>query len=297
MALVGGQLTTIDDDLMKKHPNYVLTSGVDLTSQAKVTIDGLVKQDFFGTSPKIGFLTYDSAAHKRAVTAGWTPALAAHDLSTTSTIEVLFPERSEQIADLSKAIAAAVLKFKAAGVDHVLFQDNAGLLAVLFMTTADAQKYTPAYGLNSQSAPGQIAKGSPTGGALVPASQLKGAKTVGWLPLTDINTGAEYPSSLAPCLTLLKQTAGNTEQKSFAGVPCSNFNLFEHVAAKAGKSLSSGTFLKELSKTGSSFSGNTATYETGFSASKHFGANVVRYGAFSETCACFEYSSPDKGRF
>ncbi len=75
----------------------------------------------------------------------------------------------------------AVLKFRSAGVTHVITVPTGGALPFAFMPSAESQGYRPRYAMNSLEIPAFVDLN-------VPNAQLKDALAVGWLPTSDVLT-------------------------------------------------------------------------------------------------------------
>jgi len=146
-------------------------------------IDGLAEAGFFDDGT-IGLLRYDRPSHERAMNDVIVPALERHGF--TLEIDFAFSE-VQSIGDLSGTSAEAsnaVLQFRQAGVDRVLFLPTALVLQTLFPPAASSQQYYPRYGINSAEGPkGWTANASP--------SQLEGAMAVGWNGMSDRGSASE----------------------------------------------------------------------------------------------------------
>jgi hypothetical protein len=89
-----------------------------------------------------------------------------------------FPRSTADNGDAVAQIQSAILRFKGAGVTHVLpIEQNSSFF---FAPGAEAQRYRPRYGINSNNYIAQFA-GNP-----IPYEQLRGAVGVGWHPEIDL---------------------------------------------------------------------------------------------------------------
>lgn len=106
----------------------------------------------------------------------------------------------------TSAVQGAVLKFQSSGVTHVI-NETAGD-ALVFSIAAKSQGYHPRYGLNSTIGPVVIAANS--------ASELKGAKGVGWLPSLDVDV-AQDPGPISPgdaaCAAVMRKGGVDTRTR------------------------------------------------------------------------------------
>ena len=110
----------------------------------------------------------------------------------------------------SASMSNAVLQMRNAGVTHILSSESDVLL---FMTAADSQHYRPRYGLTSYHAPAVQLQGT------VPATQLTGSMGVGWLPVSDVDSGhspGPTSSGETSCRALMHGAGQDTSTASVA---------------------------------------------------------------------------------
>lgn len=82
----------------------------------------------------------------------WKPALAQLGI-TNPTVFTYFKCHSVSDCATTSDFSSAVLKFRQAGVDHVLFTPDGGDAVFLFFQVAHSQKYYPRYGMTTASGP------------------------------------------------------------------------------------------------------------------------------------------------
>jgi hypothetical protein len=169
---------------------------------------GLLRRAGPGHATKVGLITYDWPAFRRAVEQDMLPELERRGLDVADPVFVKFPERASDAGEISAQLSNTVLRFRSEGVTHVMIFELNALLTVLFMTNADTQGYRPRYGMDTQNG-GQVIVGS------VPEAQLEGAQQVGWLPMFDVLDTPEWPAQ-QECLALY---TGRPASSSTAATP------------------------------------------------------------------------------
>jgi ABC-type branched-subunit amino acid transport system substrate-binding protein len=262
---------------------YYQPADLNLRRILSNTVDGLYSAGFFGTAPKIAVLRVDNPNEASAVQNGLVPALARHGLKLSDSAAV--PGGTD-----TSGYQAAVLRFRAAGITHVLFTFLGSPL--LFMTNAENQKYYPRYGLHSRNSPGSLLQAS------APKKQQHAAMGIGWQPMNDVDQ-ARDPGVINPrqklCLDLMKQ-AGQASAGRVALLIglwfCDNL-LFLQDAVQAAPTWSPAGLRVGAESLGAF--GSASTFRTTMSPARlHDGASQYRVFAFKDDCGCYQYVSPLK---
>ena len=177
---------------------------------------------------------------------------------------------------------AAVLKFKSAGVTHVIGDYS----LVNFTPAAESQRYRPRYGFTSFS-PGTAFN------LFAPPAQLRGALGIGWVPASDVEPPQD-PGDVSPaekhCRDIMK-AKGEPTTKPLAWLAmtwaCDTFNFLDaaiepygpsadgvrHAAADMGSMRPAGTFSLK------------------FPGGRPDGVAAVRDLGHRDDCDCFAYLS------
>jgi hypothetical protein len=181
---------------------------------------------------------------------------------------------------------SAVLKFRTAGVTHVL-SDGANIS--LFMIQASSQGYRPRYGISTYSAPQPIIQ------TLAPKDQLPGMVGIGSSPTVDVNLRDDpgpTPGS-AWCLKALRdggQTFGDNKRfaQAIAFALCDGFRMLVS-AAQQGGGLTGPQVVRGVGLAG-------PTFPTSFAFSSGFAPGAIstlpgsgRDLAYVPDCQCFRY--------
>jgi ABC-type branched-subunit amino acid transport system substrate-binding protein len=118
----------------------------------------LAGSKFFGANPaaaKVGILVADdgSGTNQTLVSKYWVPALAQLGIKNPTVITYFQCHSVSDCANTTNDFSSAVLKFRQAGVDHVLFTPDGGDAVFFFFQVAHSQKYYPQYGMTTASGP------------------------------------------------------------------------------------------------------------------------------------------------
>jgi len=271
-----------DAQVMQQYANdYFYTGGMDLTRFAQTYVDHLATQGFFDSGAKIGLVRADDASFGRA-SAALSSALAQHGEHLTKEVVV---DAQTSVSGTASQMPNAVLKMEQAGVNRVLFLDNA-TLAVLFAIQAASQSYYPRYGLSSLDAPATLMEPN------VPARALAGSLGVGWIPTLDVSAAHDValnaPQKLCQQIMLSAgqgnvSRAGQNQQRLY----CDGLFFLQRALANA-TALTPEGLRTQLERLGTSYT-SVMTFGTRFGPGRHDGADVVRNMAYSTGCSCFQY--------
>ena len=175
---------------------------------------------------------------------------------------------------------SAVLRFKEAGVTHVIGDFS----LALFAQPAESQRYRPRYGISSLS--GGVALP-----LYAPAVQLNGALGIGWSPQGDVDA-AQDPGDVSPAEPRCKkvmQDAGEPTESRLAwfimAYACDTFSFFDRAIEASG-------FTPANLPAATSGLGALApafTFGISFPRGRPDGVAYVRDVAFRSSCSCFAY--------
>lgn len=117
-------------------------------------IDVWDQAGFFGDgAARVGILIADDGTGngQRLAYDIWQPRLEALGIEVASTFEYNWIRSYATVADASTALSAAVLKFKADGVTHVLATPDGSAMGIFMTSQAESQGFRPAYGTTTDS--------------------------------------------------------------------------------------------------------------------------------------------------
>jgi len=269
-------------DLDQQAPYLYLPVRLNL-SRLGAYIDALANQGFFDGGAKVGLLRYDWTTHQRARDQVIIPALARHGIQLTDDYAFSVVQTVGDVSTAAGQAASAVLRFKAKGVNRVLFLPTGWVLLTVFPPAAESQAYRPRYGLNSWESPSYLTDNAPK-------AQLHGAVGIGWEPLEDLDRAGgrslDYLRATphwGHCAAAVRR-AGFDETRAWM---CTPFLFLQEAIARGG-SVSAAGIRAGADKLGSTpFS--TATLGSSYGPGRYDGAGVGRNVAFDDGCGCFNY--------
>jgi hypothetical protein len=285
-----GMLVLSDGDLksssfLRKYPTSLLISDMALDRKYRGEVLALKANGFFPPGAKVGILSLDEANDIEAVQRGMKPALASIGVKDPLEIRV-----STDAQQQTTQISSAVLRFRSAGVTHIVFARPS---AYLFAQDAQAQSYFPKMGVDSRQSPALLMQGS------TPQQQLVNTVGIGYQPVQDVDA-AHDPGPVSAYESLCKKlydAAGqgwgtNRLAMGTALYICDEL-FFVRDAFARSTSLTTQSFLAGVASLGSSYQ-SPLTFSTRFSASQHDGAMSYRYLRYSTGCSCFAYTTPSR---
>ena len=168
----------------------------------RALVDALWKQGFFNKGAKLGALVEDNPGVRAGVNLGMKPALRSHGLSLET--EIVYRDGK------NAPWATYAYQLKSKGVTHVLMSGTtSGFFPTLFfMQAAEAQEYTPRYGIATDNQPLSLRLFN------APRRQMAHTQGMGWLPLFDIGQVSPQSDVGRICESINKnagQPAGTAE--------------------------------------------------------------------------------------
>lgn len=279
-----------DDKTLQTFPHAVEPTNLSLNPMARLMVRGLAAQGYYAPPgpampTKVGVITYDYPTFRRAVDEDLVPALKAQGLDVVPPVYVRFQHRTSDVGEISAQLSNTVLRFKTEGVTHVhIFEMNA-LLAVLFMNNAEPQSYRPEYGFNTQNG-GQLIVGS------VPAEQLEGTTSIGWLPLIDVLEVPDTPERRR-CHELFAEGDVQFSSKNAEAIGmnfCDTYWVLRAGIENSPGPLSRDNLTRGLEGLGTSFR-SAMVGEVRLAPDRHYGVSTYRASAYVSECGCFRYIS------
>jgi len=147
----------------------------------------LAQAGYFGRGSKVGIIVADNGTgnNQRLVKDLWKPELAAMHIPVSEFTYTQI-DSFQQAGGTSSQFASAVLQFKGAGVNHVIFTPDGGDGLIFFTAAAESQGYRPRYAITTGSVPAGMSDAAP--------AQGEGALAVSWQVSDLLNLNAP-PSS------------------------------------------------------------------------------------------------------
>jgi ABC-type branched-subunit amino acid transport system substrate-binding protein len=283
-----GMLVLTDGDIkaesfFHRYPTTILVSDVALARKYRSMVYGLKDLGFFTPGAKIALLYTDDLDDTEGIRTGMKPALSALGLKVSDEVAV----NSTDAGAYYSQMASAVLKFRSAGITHILFGHAA---AWTFGQAAEKQGYYPKYGIDSRQSPALLMQGVNSPQTLV------NVWGIGYQPVQDVDQ-ANDPGPVSArqrlCTKLFNEggQASSTRLALASALYLCDQIFFLHDALAAAPDVSLPSFLKGVAGLGSTYQ-SPLTFATRFSNSQHDGAQGFRPLRFNTQCDCFRYTGP-----
>jgi hypothetical protein len=281
-------LWLFDADYYKRLSPYLYQPGrMSPTRWVKAYVAGLHGAGFF-TGAKTALVRFDAPVFERLAKTVLKPALAARKVTLTEEIAISSPASLAEFGGAASEMGAAILRLRAAGVNRVIFLENAGIMPFFWLPAAEAQGYHPRYGLSSNDIPTTLSSQNP-------AAQLKGAQLVGWTPSNDVyprdRTKTEVFRRCDRIMELGRVNRAGPIYTFFTDAFCDSVFFLQAAVPK----MTAGTpeaLARATEQLGTSYA-SPVTFTTRFGPGRYDGAGAVRMGAFVESCTCFRYTSEE----
>ena len=276
-----------DQAMLDAHPShFFMPARMSATRWGAVLVDGLAAEGYF-EGATLGILRYDTPQFERLMETVVRPRLAAHDVAITEEVAITNATTTAVLGNIAAELSNAVLRFRAAGVDHVLFIEAGGVIPFLFFPEAESQGYRPVYGLHSANLPQFHEPDQP--------EQLRRSVGIGWMPAEDVNfenDPGDVPRT-AECVAIL--SAAGFEYADRIGFSAAlgycDLLLFLETVLESTSDWSSGGFRAAVERLGTSHR-SAHTFATSFGPGRHDGPAVVRTLRWVDDCSCFRYTGP-----
>jgi hypothetical protein len=270
----------LDDTAFQQHGGLLYQPFGISTERQGFWIDELAGAGYFAGA-KVGVVSVDNPLFARYVDKVIRPRFAAHGAPVTELFEFQMPGSAGEASSLYSQANNAVLRFRSAGVTHVVFVPTGGSLPFVFMPTAENQNFRPRYAMNSYEIPAFVDLN-------VPAAQLAGALAVGWLPTSDVLTPQRPKDNPAERLCFqITNSRSDIPSRYCEGL------FFLKAAWDASRDVSPAGLARGARMLGDGWR-SPWTFATRFGTGRTDGAAAYRLVKFDQGCECFVYSGPQK---
>jgi ABC-type branched-subunit amino acid transport system substrate-binding protein len=282
---------------IRSYAPYVwLATGPDLSVAMASEVDALAAQGWFSPGVKIAYFVqntpdalgvYHNIVVPRIANLGYQVA----DMQTATNVQG-FSDIGRYAADAQ----AAILKWKAQGIDRVSLIYPFGGALFIFAQQAEQAKFYPRYGIGSQDTPAGN-QGN------VPPSQFKDALGSGVL-LADIDDKHSDPFPAGPaekqCLDIMATNAQRFAARSnalVAGGLCDGFLLLWQAAANLGATLSVESWAAAAGNLGPRFqSASGLPGGSELTPGRPVVSRTYRLLKYDSACSCFIWSDRTQRR-
>lgn len=279
VPLVNASLGAGDDELYKEfRGNFFSPSLMSLNRESALLLHRLTERGVLVSGRKVGVVVDGTdPQYARVFNATEVPTLKALGLPYDSyTVNA--------VADVN----SAVLRFKADGIKDVVFIAPNGIIATLFMQSAENQQYRPTYGMGDSTAAWFVAKAAPP-------AQVQGFQGIGSLWLSNVEV-SQYPTTPREraCLNLIaKQGESNTDRHSSitATVYCEGIYAWAAAARLVSGPVTPATWRAAYPRVGRSYKPVT-TFGIDFGNGQNGNVLYYRDLGWSTGCSCVTYSGP-----
>ncbi|MCA1710597.1 MAG: hypothetical protein LC789_02730 [Actinobacteria bacterium] len=304
LRISGGGLIGADKKSFADQPSFVSLGDVSQDRMMAEWVRALQRQVYFSgwdanlgqaapTKAKVGMLGWDFPDWVRPQDRVMRPALAAigQPVDPKLVIRIQGTESNADAGRFAAEISSAVLRFRDAGVTHIIMLDSDGLITFTFTKNAENQNYFPRLGINT--ATGAQALYS---AGLIPAKSLAGAAGLGWKPLLDLpfGEGPRYLNAdkVKECLEIIRkrsgQTFNSTNAASVALVFCDVMFGVAEAYNRAGPVLNVATAVQGLESLRGSYRAAAAP-KTFIGPGRHDGLENGFDMVWDAGCTCAKY--------
>ena len=279
VPLVNASLGAGDTELYKTYRgNFFSPSLISLNRESELLLRRLTERGVLVRGKKVGVVIDGTdPQYTRVFKTTEEPTLKALGLPYDSyTVNA--------VADVN----SAVLRFKADLIEDVVFIAPNGIIATLFMQSAENQNYRPSYGLGDSTSAWFVAKAAP-------APQVKGFQGIGSIPMSNVEV-SQYrttPREKA-CLDLIaKEGEKNADRHTSitATVYCEGIYSWAAVARQVQGRLTAQAWRDAYPRVGTRYQPVT-TFGIDFGNGQDGNALSYRDLAWSAACSCVTYQGP-----
>lgn len=248
-------------------------------------IDGLAAQGFFGKDTRVGLFRFGGGSFDRVTERVLKAKLQEHGVKLAEEAVIKTPASVAAFSDMNVELASAILRFRQARVNRVIFFSTMAEMAIFYFPQAESQGFRPRYGVSSLEYLGRLS-------ADAPDAQLRDAVGVGWLPRFDV-APADDPggsAAAAQCKEILRQAGLNAG--AGRNSRCSA-TLFLKAALDRAPALNPTGLRLAVEGLGTSFE-PAETFTASFGPGRYDGPSTLRFVGFNTQCGCFRYTSGPK---
>ena len=272
---------------MARFPGYVQPDALNLDRNVRAQASQFLAMGFYGNlkTTRVGILYYDhpefAAAEKLLE-----KELADRGITVAARQAITYVDAESKVPQAVSEANNAVLKFRSAGVTHVLAVEENAWLTGGFGIAASSQSYYPRYGYTSQEPLGNIASN-------VPAAELKGALFLGWDPVSDVPDLSQLTPAGKACLRFFRQQPQDTpNERGALMTACESIDFLKAAITAAGRADGAPSLVAGASRL--SGYASAYTFQVGLSTTRRDGVVAYRPGKWDDACGCFTYTGPQR---
>ena len=302
LQITAGGINFHDQEFTRQFPNFYYQVP-SLDRMMADLVPTLRRLDYFSgwdvnlagpaaTKAKIGIISLKEPTFERPLTRVLLPGLAraGQPVDPNLVFRIQRAATPSQAGQTAADVQSATLRFRDAGVTHVIVLDATAFVALTFFNSARNQRYFPRIGANSGTGLQALFDAG-----VVDAQQLNGAVGLGWLPILDLPAGQgdRYlgPATKA-CLDNNKKRTGQTFTSTNAAIialaACDSINAIAATINKAGPTINVNTGRAAIESLGGSLR-PAAVPRLFFGPGRHDGLETGFDLAWDSGCRCVKY--------
>jgi hypothetical protein len=265
-------------DTFRRYAGYLYMPSNIGTYRFGFYIGALRTAGYFDKGARIGLVRYDTAVHKEFADKIVKAGLKDIGLKLTSEAAITKPQSAGQAGDSAAQISSAILRFRNAGVTHVIFSPSGGAIPLLWGASADGQNFRARYAFNSLDIPNFVTDN-------MSEEQLERAVVVGWMPAGD--TYAQYVPRTAAWEQC--RTATGVKDDTDMARYCDGL-FFLNAALDKTPTYGVSGLRSAVESLGAGFASPWSN-ATRFVRGRYDGTSTYRLMAFKASCGCFAFTS------
>jgi ABC-type branched-subunit amino acid transport system substrate-binding protein len=276
VPLVNASIGAGDDELYRKYgANFYSPALMSLNVESELLLRRLLERKVLARGSKVGVVVDGTdPQYTRVFKQTEEPTLKALGIPYTSYTVA-------QQADVN----SAVLRFRAENIQDVVFIAPNGIIAALFMQSAEQQQYRPTYGMGDSTSAWFAAQAAPP-------RQVRGFQGVGSLPLSNVEV-RQYPTTAREkaCLDLIAKAGERNDDRHSsitATVYCEGIYAWAAVARRVVGPITPAAWRAAYAGVGTTYRPVT-TFASSFGTGGHANAALYRDLAWSDGCSCVTY--------
>lgn len=274
----------MSQDRAERYAPYFYNPAVVYYDRWGSVLDVAVSQQLLQRGAKVGIVQLDDPAVNAAMQAEIRPAIERAGGRVVAEMRLAPVTAGDNFGQAAQQLGGAVLQFKSAGVDHVMFIGGAAAGPVVFMNSASAQQFRPRYIFTSDNNPMYLA-------ANAPVEQMASAVGLGWNPAIDVGdtTGTTTPGG-AECFAILRKASIDFTKKPNPLVHVCDFIQFLKVVTDKAGSFEAEAIRSAYPEIADGYK-PASTFKVAPKPGRSDGAAEVRALAFGADCRCFRYTT------
>lgn len=276
---------------LQQYPLLLALSVPTIERRGLLKIDGAVATRHLTGTTKLGVLTDSCPGTQRSYDQVVAPTLRDAGVQVARTVQLSCVSGNSQAGNAVGQIQNAVLAFRSAGVDTVMFHSvSEGPPLLFFANSAESQGYRPAYIVSSLGNLAILAGPPPQ----IPRAQARNVVGFGWLPHQDVFPRFyEANGAQRRCLSLLESEGiepVSAADHAYALNMCESLFVYEAALERTGGRVAGPEVISAVRSVGETLpSADKLAGRSRFTRDGHDGVAVAQPLSWVEDCGCWQY--------